>query len=43
MDAWGERMLQVAHTVAQGTAVGLGLPTDALSSLLHQVRGRSIA
>lgn len=37
MDGWGGRMLDVAHTVAHAAAVGLGLPADALTSLVEKV------
>eukprot|EP00195_Chlamydomonas_chlamydogama_P005609 CAMPEP_0202898288 /NCGR_PEP_ID=MMETSP1392-20130828/6838_1 /ASSEMBLY_ACC=CAM_ASM_000868 /TAXON_ID=225041 /ORGANISM="Chlamydomonas chlamydogama, Strain SAG 11-48b" /LENGTH=394 /DNA_ID=CAMNT_0049584163 /DNA_START=103 /DNA_END=1287 /DNA_ORIENTATION=- len=34
MDSWGERMLDVANTVAAAAAAGFGLPLDAFSSLM---------
>jgi len=35
MDMWGGRMLAAVTTCAEMTAVGFGLPKDALSSMMH--------
>ncbi len=38
MDTWGRGLVDVALTVARAAAVGLGLPQDAIASLMQQAR-----